>query len=365
MSINVTLLKPESVSEVIHFFNNEQSDKKQQNNRPSKEFEWLFFKGLYKPSIYLVARDSDNEDIIGTQAGIFFPMISPSGDPVMTLKGEDSLISLDRMIKFGKRDLLKELLDIMDDIAKTDNVKFIWGFTPAKAAFKRCSYKIVCTVKGSFYVINPIKFYRHRIDQYPQMSNPGKILLLGFSFHNFIRQTLLSIQFTQIKCRQISFDEINEKTLLSFLPIDVYATYLTKEFINWRITDNPAHIKYGIIEFANKTDEVISYLIFSYNEHCMYFIEQILFRSSISGNSKIRIMKLAFAIFKSQKAIAIRASGFSHNRINIEEMRLLKRTGFYFFNNPEGSNIIFKDLSGTDIKPEDVYLSRLNTQGLV
>lgn len=365
MSIKVTLLNHESVREVINFFNYGQSDKEQQNNRPVEEFEWLFFKGLYKPSIYLVAKDTDNEDIIGTQAGIFFPMISPSGNTIMTLKGEDSLISLDRMIKFGKRDLLKELLDILDDKARSDNVKFIWGFTPAKAAFKRCDYKIVCTVKGCFYIINPVGFYKHRIDQYPQMSIPAKVRLLGFSFLNFIVQTLLSIKLTQIKCRLISVDEINEETLLSFMPKDVYTIYLSKEFINWRITDNPSNMKYGIIEFKNKNDELISYFIFSYNIHLIYFIEQILFRTSTSERSKIRIMKLAFAIFKSQKAIAIRASGFSHNRINIEEMRLLKRTGFYFFNNPGGSNIIFKDLSGTDIKPEEVYLSRLNTQGLV
>jgi hypothetical protein len=49
--------------------------------------------------------------------------------------------------------------------------------------------------------------------------------------------------------------------------------------------------------------------------------------------------------------------------VNKNEMRLLSISGFYFFNNPEESYFVFQNLSDTEIKPEDIYLSRLNTQG--
>jgi hypothetical protein len=61
----------------------------------------------------------------------------------------------------------------------------------------------------------------------------------------------------------------------------------------------------------------------------------------------------------------LRAMGFLHNRINIEELELLRRTGFHFFKSSEPSYFIFKDISGSGITIKDVCVSRLNTQGVV
>jgi hypothetical protein len=61
----------------------------------------------------------------------------------------------------------------------------------------------------------------------------------------------------------------------------------------------------------------------------------------------------------------VRAMGFSHNPINAAEMKLLKKSGFHFFINQEPSYFLFKNLTDSGVRMEDIYVSRLNTQGVV
>jgi hypothetical protein len=365
MSLKIKFLEKESIDQVIHFFNNEKSDKPLLNNRLREEFEWLFFKGFYKPSLYAVASDTVNEEIVGTYAGIFIPMLSPSGEPVLTYKGEDTLLSLDRMIKFGKRDVLKEMLNTLEEKSREDNVRFIWGFTAAGSSFKRCGFKINNQIKGSYYVIKPLQFYKYRLGQFPHQSIIKKIRLFGFSFYNYFRQVLFSITFSQFSLRQISLDEIEEEILLSFLPKNVFTIHLTKEFLTWRISENPSSMTYGFLEFRDKTGIVNSHFIFSFNKENIYFVEQFLFREVLNDRQKLKIMRMAFNFLKKHNATSIRAMGFTDNNVNIKEIYLLKKSGFCFFENRKSSYFILKDLADQNVNAKDIYLSRLNTLGTV
>jgi hypothetical protein len=364
MSLKINFLTSDSISEVIEFFNSAQNDKEQANNRSLKEFEWLFINGLTKPAIYAIASDDQSDEIIGTYAGIYIPMISKEGELIVTVKGEDTLLSLDRMIRYGKTDILKELFKSIIEKAKAENASFMWGFTPARAAFKRCGYEIVTQIKGSFYVIRPMKFYRTHIRRFPKLSMAKKLQLFGFSWYNYFTHKVSFKLSERISYKKISLDEIDEKILLSFIPKNVFTTYLNKKFLQWRIEDNPSELTYGFLEFRDKNHDVISYFIFSHNNENVWFVEQFLFPDNLPDEMKIRIMKLAFTYCKTEKAILIRALGFSHNLENIKEMDLLTKSGFYFFNNPEESYFVFHNLSDHRTDPEDIYLSRLNTQGI-
>ncbi|MGE5448408.1 MAG: hypothetical protein ACM3PR_08585, partial [Bacteroidales bacterium] len=59
-------------------------------------------------------------------------------------------------------------------------------------------------------------------------------------------------------------------------------------------------------------------------------------------------------------AAIVRAMGFKHNTINKEETEIFNSVGFTFVK--KGIPFVFKANDPT-IKPEHVYLSRLNTQG--
>jgi hypothetical protein len=365
MSLKIKFLERESIDQAISFFNHEMNDKPQLNNRRRDEFKWLFFDGVYKPSLYAVAMNTEEEEIVGTYAGIFIPMLSPSGKPVLTCKGEDTLLSLDRMIKLGKRDVLNEMLKSIEEKSKEDNVLFIWGFTAARNSFKRCGFNINNQVKGAFYVIKPIQFYKYRLQQFPRQSILKKTRLIGFSLYNYSRQLLSSLTFSQISLRQISFDEIEEEILLSFLPKNVFTIYLNKEYLKWRTSGNPSSMTYGFLEFKDKIGDIESYFIFSSNKENIYFVEQFLFRKDLNDNRKLKIMSSAFNFLKKQNATAIRAMGFTDNSLNIKEIYLLKKTGFYFFENRKASYFVLKYLTDPGINARDIYLSRLNTLGTV
>jgi hypothetical protein len=364
MHVIVNFLEKESVLEVIHFYNSAQSDKFQTNNRSLEEFNWLFLKGCGMPSLYTVASDSDSGEIIGTNAGIFIPMLTKNGEHILTIKGEDTLLSLDKMIGLGKRDILKELLQLIIEKAKAENATFIWGFTPAKAAFQRCGFKIVTQIKGSFYVTKPLKFFKTQIVKFPHITSFKKIQLFIFSWYNYLNNRLKYFNSGEFYGKRISFNEIDENVLISFLQENAYTTYLSKDYLKWRILENPSPLKYGFLEFRDKRDIVIAYFIFSSNRENIFFVEQFLFARQFPDNKKIEIMRLALNYCRKKDAVVIRALGFSHNTLNIKEMKMLSKSGFYFFNNPEESYFVFKNLSEYDINPEDIYFSRLNTQGI-
>jgi len=365
MSLNIKFLKTEQIDKVLHFFNNTQSDKERVFFRSRKEFEWLFVESVIKPSFYVIASDSLSDEIVGTNAGIIIPMVSPLGEPVLTCKSEDSLLSLDLMIKFGKRDVLKEMLDVLEERYRTDNVNFVWGITKAKSSFKRCGYTINNQVRGSFYVIKPMQFYKYRINQLHHQSIIKKLMLLGFAWNNCFKQLFLSITFAQFALKQIRIAEIDEEILKTFLPKNVYTLNLNKEFLSWRISGNPSSITYGLLEFRDLCGKVISYFIFSYDKGNCYFIEQFLFHENLNDKEKIQIMKRAFGFIKKRNAMMIRAMGFTDNELNLKEIDLLRKTGFFFFENKEASYFILKNINKPYVDAKDIYLSRLNTLGTV
>jgi hypothetical protein len=364
MSLKIGSLKKDDTDQVIKFFNSAQSDRVQSNNRTKQEFEWLFFNGLFKPAIYTIASDEQSGEIAATFAGIYIPMISPDGESVITIKGEDTLLSLDKMIGSGKRDILKELFNAITDKARSDNACFFWGFTPSKSAFKRCGFSIVTQIKNSFFVFRPGEFYRYQVRRFPETGMMGRLRLLGFSWYNYLSHLSFLPQAGGLSMKPIGYGETNENLLLSFLPKNMFSTCLSKEFLKWRIADNPSPMTYEILEFRNNSGEIISYFILSYNKENIWFVEQFLFRHDISDKMKIKIIKKSLSYCKKQNAIMIRALGFSHNSLNISEMKLLTRAGFYFFRNPEESYFVFFDLTGRETDPADIYLSRLNTQGI-
>ena len=365
MSVVINFLKKELIDKALHFFNNAQSDMERVYLRSRNEFEWLFIDGPIKPSLYALASDSSSDEIIGTNAMIFIPMISFSGEPMLTCKSEDSLISLDSMAKLGKKDLLKELLNVLEEKCKTNSVNFIWGFTKAKKSFERCGYTIGNQVLGSFYVIKPFQFYRYRIKQFPYKSILKKLSLLGFAYFNCFKQLSRSVTTSHFTYKQINIDEIDEKKLLSLLPKNTISIYLNKELLNWRITRNPSSITFGFLEFRDLNNEVISYFIFSFNKENCYFIEQVLFLEDLSDNEKIQIMKRAFGFIKKRNATMIRSMGFTDNELNLKEIDLLRKTGFFFFENKKTSYCILKNINKPDVNIKDIYLSRLNTLGTV
>jgi len=365
MALVFKLLEKDLIEKVLQFFNSERGIKQNSLKRTRREFEWLFLEGNYERAIYAVALDSDSDEIIGIHAGIFIPMASCEGKKTLTMKGEDTLISFDRVIRYGRRDILREIYSFLENYAVKKNVSFLWGFSPAKAAFKRTGCQVSDPVLNSFLVLKPFDFYSQRIKLILPVTLKRKITIFSFAVINYLIQRTRSISGSHFNCRKVDFSDVHFEKLLEFIPKDVYSLWLDKEFLTWRIQRNPSDVKYCFCEFKNNENEIIAYLIYSEKSDRTIYIEQFLFNGLLSRAEKLDAVNTAKRFFRGTDAVMIRAMGFSHNLINIEEVSLLKRTGFHFFASKEPSYFLIKDLSGSGISLEKIYVSRLNLQGVV
>ena len=364
MPLAVKFIEPDKIDEVIEFHNNARSDTDSVNNRKRVEFEWLFFKGPIRPALYACAINTVSGEIVGTQGGIFIPMVSRTGEKLITIKGEDTLISLDRASEIKGQDILKELIKSISQKSRDYNADLIWGFTPARSAFKRCGFNIVGEIRNSFYVIKPYRFFRNRVKELRNNTWGLKIKLFVFSVFNWLINQLRLYRSSDFYARKISIDEINERQIGSFTSKGLFNLQLNRDFLRWRIIDNPCPVKYEFFEATNKKGEVVSYLIMSHDKENIWYVEHFVFSESLTESVKIAIIIKTYRMAKSGGAIFIKAPGFDHNMANREDMRLLSRAGSYFFSNQPKSYFVFKSLSDKKINPEEIYLSRLNTQGI-
>lgn len=364
MSVEIKFLEESLVNKTLHFFNNERSDKLQFSHRQKHEFEWLFLDGFYKKALYVLAVDKESGEILGTDAGIFIPMISPSREEIRTIKGEDTLISLDKAVKYRKQDLLSEMLSEIERKARSEDVRFMWGFTPARSAFKRCGFQISDPVCGSFLVIKPLSFCSIRLKA-TSPSLKGKIQLFAFAWFNLLMQKIKNLNKISLECKELRFNEIDFKKLVQLSPENSYSLCLGEEFLKWRIQRNPSNNKYGFLEFNNRKNSTAAFLVYSENTDRTFYLEYLLFAPFLDNDGKHEVIGSIRNVLAAKGAIMIRANGFSHSKANLNEMKILKKAGFYFFSNKNPSYFIFKNISDTPISLEDIYVSRLNTQGVI
>lgn len=325
----------------------------------TEEFTWQFFSESYNSSVYFIAVDGETDELIGSLAGLLIPMQMPNGEMGLTIKPEDTLISIKGITKYRDRDILKELFNSIEQKLGSDNILFHWGFTDATTAFERLGFTKQFSSQQGVMIFNPIASYKHLYKLNSSNNLKQKILILGLSFFSYFKSVFSRRKIKGIKSEEISVGEINEKILLSFLPPKMYSLYLNKKFLNWRIVENPSELKYYVLQFKNSNEKITSYLIYSEKQKGIYFIEQFLFDSSLSTMQKQDISMLAVHHFKQKEAKIIRLMGFNHNKTNREESTIFKNIGFVY--TTKGIPFILK--SNIEIKPDEIYLSRLNTQG--
>ncbi len=328
-------------------------------NKTTEEFEWQFFYEDYNNSVYYKATDDNSEKLIGTLAGLLFPMLTPNGEICKTIKPEDTLINVRMLAKYPDRDILKELFDAIDNDKIAEENKFYWGFTEALPAFERLGFSMEFYSLQGVLVFNPCFSYKHLVSLNSSNGYKQKILILGLSFLAFFKRSIQKRKCKNIHCKEMSFESVDENLLLSFLPSKKYCLHLNKEFLKWRVLKNPSILKYHILQFENERNEIIGYLIYSVKNENVYFIEQFLFSRNLTLKMKQNIVYHAIGFLKNKKAKIVRAMGFEHNEINREECSMLKKSGFIYAK--KGIPFILK--SKSKINSNEIYLSRLNTQG--
>jgi hypothetical protein len=362
MSIEIKVLKKEDISELERLFVRTPI-LKQYNpfvTGSLDEFKWQFFNDKYQSSVYAIAYDVARDELAATLSALYFPMKTPAGEICQSIKPEDALVNVKALVRHKGHDFLKELLDLIESKSEFINVKFLWGFTYAANSFERLGFSHCFSSKQGTYVIRPVLAYKHLVSLNTANGLKQKIQIAGLTCMSYLKNIINKRNCKEIICKEVKLKDINEDTLLSFLPSELYSIHLNKDFLNWRIVENSSVLKYSILQFEDYSQRVLAFFIYSQKEGRVFFVEQFLFNPDLSVALKEKITYIALQHLKSEGAAIVRAMGFNHNKINKEELAILNRTGFIFIN--RGIPFIFKSLD-KKIKAEDLYLSRLNTQG--
>ena len=362
MSLEINKIKKDEVLKLKYLFENTPGLAEYDPfiKGSAEEFEWQFFSENYKSSTYIVATDSENDELLGTLSALIIPMRSPDGNVCQTIKPEDTLVNIKGLVRYKNRDILQEMFDKIVSENKSMDIMFFWGFTYAVNSFNRLGFTHDFSSQQGVYVINPNLAYTHLASLNPSNGFRQKIQILGLSMFSYFKTLFKNKRASSINIKEISLKEVNEELLISFLPENLYCLYLDKCFLSYRIGKNPSESEYSILQFGTRQQPVISYLIYSRKKNSIYFIEQFLFDNKLNRKEKKEIIYAALRYFKGKKAVIVRAMGFNHNNVNKEERSLLSNVGFVFIN--RGIPFVFKS-NHKSIKPESVYLSHLNTEG--
>jgi len=361
MSIEIKVIEKDDINELKRLFDKTPilAPHNPFRNGSIDEFRWQFFSDDYQSSIYIIAYDSESDELAGTLSALFIPIKSPDGQVYKSIKIEDALINK-ALTKDINRDILKELLDTIVTKTRSQNIKFLWCFTYAVKSFNRLGFTNSLSSKQGTYIIKPLAAFRHLTSLNTSNGTKQKIQIGGLTMMSFLKQLLFHKNPTGPTCKEIKLNDIDEDILLSFLPDQLYSLHLNNHFLNWRIAKNPSLLTYTILQIKDRSDRIIAYFIYSQKEGNVFFIEQFLFDRNLSMESKTEIIQLALQHLKNQDAVIVRAMGFDHNNANKDEINLLSKTGFVFID--RGIPFNFKSLD-KNISPESIYLSRLNTEG--
>lgn len=107
------------------------------NPRTLEQWRWDFQSGLYESDQRPFAVVDDGGRIAGTQAFIPIPMIDHTG-VFWTAKSEETLVDPD----YRGQKLFDRMYDLLFEYARSHDLRYIWGFTPATKAFGKIGFQI-------------------------------------------------------------------------------------------------------------------------------------------------------------------------------------------------------------------------------
>ena len=361
--IEISVLNDSDIDHVNDFHNSIYKSK-----RSRDEFLWEFINAPAGKAIYIVARDSDNKQIVGTQSAIPIVLITYSGEKVLTAKSEDTLVHPD----YRGLNIFENMYQVLFKECKKKGMKYIWGFTSAKKPFLRLGFSIPFDHSQSLMVKNVLASYRYLADLTPGNSQLSRFKIFALC--------LLSWIYSNKKYR--AYSKSNKEKFHSFVTdksfvqdtsellqnsIDEgYSINLDLTFMNWRLANNPYHDKLYSIYFSSESKN-IAYFSFNHHKNGVWYLINDLYTNELSIQQKTFLLNNAVRIlFKKEKANInlVRTLDFTHNKLGKQEVRIRKRTGFVHLN--RGISFVWKSLDENNVlDPNKFHLSRIATQGVV
>jgi hypothetical protein len=372
MALEIRLLKDDEYPLVVDFFNTAKNidHRNQKDLRSVDRFEWEFINCPFGKAIYVVAIENEegaDPKIKGTQCAIPYILKTSANETIYTAKGEDSLIDIALFRKYKKRDILREMYDLLFSECIKQNIKLIWGFTNMPATFQRIGFATPFTTKNAIYVLKPTLGYSYLVslNQHNTYKEKFKIFVLTVLSKLYgLRGLLIPKPTKKVICSERITE--NAGLFMNSVPEKEKYCFINQNdtYFKWRTVDNPSKIKYYTKQFSDRNNNLIGEIVYSNNKGIAY-IEQMLFDYKLPEKTKLQFIKKIVAELIHDNAIIIRFAGFENNLVSKTEIKLLKKVGFIFAK--KGASFVIKSLAQEAVElPEanNFLLSRLYFQGL-
>jgi hypothetical protein len=360
-NIKIRLLQESDIDQVNAFHNKLYND-----GRTISKFKWEFLNAPAGKAIYIVAQDTDNERIVGTQSAIPILLRGNKGKVILSAKSEDTLVDPE----YRGMQIFEKMYALLFEQCRKENIKYIWGFTSALKPFLKISFEVpfshgqslmVLDIKSSYRYLSKLntsnsKFYKLKIFSLAILS---KLLtfktVLSLSKYNNVKVVLSD------KVDSYPNDLINS---IASNHNDLFAIDEDTQYLHWRINTNPYHNKVFSLDFYEK-EKLIANVIFNHHKDGVWYLIQALFNDNISEKKRSRIITFSLKnLIKKEKPTLIRTWNFRTNEINRMEISLFKKSGLVFLS--KGVFFVWKDLEGTgELNPYNFILSRIATQGVI
>jgi hypothetical protein len=369
MSLEIRLLRESEYKAVNDLYNNTSHI-----NRPApialrsySDFCWEFINCPYGKAIYVGAWE--NEDgkepvLVGIQCVILLKMITETGRQILSAKGEATLIDIKAMIKHKRTDILKELFDVLIKECYQRGIEFLWGFNNIPATYKRLGFENSFKSSHGILVLKPWKAFQNITSLKSTNSNMDNLKIALRTALSYMFSWKKIFIFSKRSNYTLNY-ELNENDSLfrsATLPDKMIFLLQDKNYLNWKISENPYNINYKSFQLLDEDKLLVAQIICSVQKD-VAFIEQTLFDKKVKTKSRQLLLKTILQSLENDGVCLVRYTGFKSNRLNMDEMDLLKSIGFVFTG--KGEWFTFKHLSATSsINPEKIYLSRMYKQGV-
>jgi hypothetical protein len=369
MPLDFRLLKDSEYQAANDFYNNTSHI-----NRPApivarsyQAFCWEFLNCPNGGAIYSSAweiEDGKQPVLVGVQCLLILKMITGDGKQIETAKGESTLIDIKALIKYKRIDILKELVTILIEECRNKRIEFLWGFNNIPATYKRLGFEIPFKSYHGIQVLRPFKAYKHisSLKSKNTLVKHFKIALFsGLSYLLSLKRIIIPSQRNNYSIN-LELDENKALFQNTTFPNKLMFLSQDKDFLKWRILENPYPIKYRSYQLIDGDNVLMAQVICSIQKD-VSFIEQTLFDKKLNKKAIHFLFTNIFRSLKNENICLVRCTGFKQNDLNLKEMELMKHMGFIFTG--KGDWFTFKNLSANSlIKPENIYLSRMYKQGV-
>jgi GNAT superfamily N-acetyltransferase len=360
--INCFLLEESDIDEVNDLYN-----RTYKTERSNEKFRWEFLHAPAGKSIYVVAKDTALNKIVGTQCVIPIVLSNSKGEKYLTGKSEDTLVDPN----YRGQNIFEKMYALLFDECRKAGIQYVWGFTSALKPFRKLGFETPFEHSQSMWVKSSVDAaeYISALNPANTFSNKLKIRLLAAWAKIRSKKTLwTSNKLPSAYSLKISGsdEQLNLDPLLKKMTGEkenYFFIHQDSEYIKWRLSENPYTKKLFHFEFF-ENKELVADFIFNFHKNKTWYLVQMAWNGKLNAETKSAMLKKSLKELCDKEAIAmVRGWNFVHNPANSEEIEILKKAGFVYLN--RGISFVWKDIStGEKLDPNHFLLSRMATQGI-